>query len=173
MRVYLTLWLLVGACARDDGRWPSLKPRPAELRDLRAIQDGAPPDGTVRASSTSTPIVKPSTIISRLTDCETNFANVRRGLSVEQAAMRSALAAAQGSPRNRDAWAAAQLQLTRVDVVAAQLDDLQPDVGQLARDAEGADAATLARVRALTAGLDSERATLSRLTQAARDALAR
>ncbi len=87
--------------------------------------------------------------------------------------MTSTLAAAQGSARDSDAWATAQLQLTRVEAVAGQLDDLQPSVEQLLRDAQAADGEKLARARALAAGLDMDRATLSRLTQAARDALAR
>jgi len=172
VRGYLVLLLLAGAggCARDDGHWPSLKPRPAELRGLQTMRDGDP----VRATGASPPpTANVGAIASRLTDAEGEFERLRRGLSVEKAAMTSTLAAAQGSTRNSDAWAAAQLQLTRVEAVAGQLDDLQPSVEQLSRDAQAADGEKLARARALAAGLDMDRATLSRLTQAARDALAR
>ena len=134
------------------------------------MREGDPLHATVAPPA---PIIDPGAIASRLTSAEGELAKVRHGLGVEEAAMTSALAAAQGSARESDAWGTAQLQLTRLEVIAGQLADLEPGVAQLTRDAEGADAATLARARALAANVESSRATLSRVTQAARDALAR
>lgn len=134
------------------------------------MRDGDPVHAT---AAPPTPAANSGAVASRLTRAEGELARLRHGLGVEEAAMTSALAAVQGSARDSDAWAAAQLQLTRVEVIAGQLDDLQPGAAQLGRDAEGADAPTLARARALVAGLEANRATLSRMTQTARDALAR
>lgn len=168
------IWLIIpvlsaAACARDDGRWPSLAPRAAELRGLQSLREGgAPLPAAQVAAKVATGAVEP-----RLAAAERDLASARRGLGVERAAMASALAAAQGSTKDSGAWATAQLQLTRVDATVARLDELVPGIEAIAREAETGDAATRARAHGLAAGLTTDRATLSRLAQTARDALAR
>ena len=117
-----TLVLACGlaACAHDRGGWPTLAPRPAEVRSV------APdPITPVRAAPAQAP--KPS--IAPDPAAPSALVRLRPRIAAIGVALARALGAAARAPSGSEPWAVAQTELSRAEQLLGDLDDLLPRFG--------------------------------------------
>ena len=151
-RAWLLL-LLAPGCAREHGRWPSLAPRPGELRRLDAGMNAAP------ATAPEPPPLEPALPVDPKAAGE--WAKLRPRVPVATAALDRALARATRGRAGDEAWAAAQVEVSRAEQVKGDLDDLALRFGGTAE--QPAAPADLMQARAdLARRLESGKAALAR-----------
>ena len=153
MKRVLPLLLLAGACAREAGPWPSLAARPGELRRLDAGMNAAP------AATPEPPPPEPALPVDPKAAGEWAILKPRVPATLTQ--LDQALARARRARAGDEAWAAAQLAVSRAEQVKGDLDDLAPRFGGPA-DQPAAPADLTAARADLARRLESAKATLAR-----------
>jgi len=139
----LPLLLLTAACAHDPGGWPSLAPRAAELRRLDqgatatlvAEAPPEPPQAPPRAADPAAP---------------RDWARMKPRVAPVQAALDRAMRTASSARAGSTPWADAQIELSRAEQLAGDLDDIAERFGGTAESPRApadlaADRADLAR----------------------------
>jgi hypothetical protein len=147
--VLATLALLSG-CA-DAGTYPSLNPRPIELKAKEMLNEPAP-TAPVLAPSNPALLAKIAGLVGQARDSDAAF---RTALNEA----RSVVAAGAGKPGGSEAWVAAQLALSRVEAkrapVGAVLAELDEERRTLLLGPESADTDALERASAQVETLDA------------------
>ncbi len=165
----LPLILLVAAvagCAGKDGTWPSLARRPIEGPRPGAAAVTPPP----AAPGVPAPVVPVAIgdVSARLSTIDRDAANLGTRIGEQRATAADAAAAAKGTKPDGEAWAKAQLELTRLERLGNQLPDLRAKLDAIAGElaaaaATGTDVAeplpatgaVIGRVAALQAEYDT------------------
>lgn len=172
----LACFVPLAACANMQGDWPSLK-TPAErqagtcndtqiaMAELQAapqtapspVTDSASP-GTVTSSTAAAPNV--AAVSTRLAEEKRDFDSALASWTKQRAATESAANAARTAAPASEAWATAQLELTRLNQSAARFDQIRDAVNRVTGDlallaANGADvSATLVEAGQLLRRID-------------------
>lgn len=171
--------LMLSACAAGaEGEWPSLARRPGEVESGSTLVEATPPAepaATGPAGNAAVPVVA----IGRIDEAARNFEQVSTRWKQQSSATQAAVAAARGAAVSSQPWSHAQLELTRLERLGAELSDLRSQLGAVAGDlavasTQGVDVkAALDRAGALIARVDAARDEHRRVFEAAQRALAR
>ena len=178
MRPALFLLLATAGCAATaQGEWPSLARRPGEIESgARAAPAAEPP------AETSAPAGDPApdaVAAGRTADAAREFDEVRARWERQRTATEAAVAAARGTTPSSQAWAKAQLELTRLERIGAEMSDLRDRADAIAGDlaqaaTQGTDVrAALEAVGALIGRIETARAAHLQLFEASQRSLAR
>ena len=143
------------ACAQSKGNWPSLAPRAIE---------SATPGSAPAATSVSGPDAAVIDANARLTVIGRELDTLTTRWNLQAKATNAAVAAARGSAPSSEVWSTAQLELTRLNQIGNQIEDMRSRLDRVAGDlavaaSAGADAraaiaatgAQIARVQTLAA----------------------
>lgn len=173
----LACFVPLAACASMEGDWPSLK-TPAErqagtcdnaqlaLADVQtapkpvasSTTPGAAPSGTATAGAAAAPNV--AAVATRLAEEQRDFDTALASWTKQRTAAESAASAARNAAPASEAWATAQLELTRLNQSAARFDQIRDAVNRVTGDlallaANGADvSATLVEAGQLLRRID-------------------
>ena len=157
----LLLLGLTGCAATADGQWPSLARRPGEV-ESGAPAGPAPPEPAVATASPGDP-APVAVAASRTVDAAREFAEVEARWQRQRGVTEAAVAAGRGAAPSSAAWAKAQLELTRLERIGAEIADLRDRADAIAGDlaqaaARGSDvAAALAATGSLIVRIDAAR----------------
>lgn len=168
----LACFVPLAACASMEGDWPSLK-TPAErqagtcdnaqlaLADLQTapkpVASGLTPDAAT-AGAAAAPDV--AAVATRLAEEQRDFDTALASWTKQRTATESAASAARNAAPASEAWATAQLELTRLNQSAARFDQIRDAVSRVTGDlallaANGADvSATLVEAGQLLRRID-------------------
>ena len=124
---------LLTACAAGSGEWPSLAKRPGEAAVAAGPAAGAG-DSAVAAPA--------AVIAGRVQDASRDLDRLAERLTAQTATTSAAARAARGSGAASELAATAQLELSRLERIGAQLSDLRDRLDALAGDAAVAAAQT-------------------------------
>jgi len=102
--------LLLGGCASDRSRFPSLAKRPAE----RAFGTAQPVDAAVVPDATA-PLPPSASVVARIAALREQARSARRTFESRQPAAARAAGAARGGAVGGEAWSVAQVALARLD----------------------------------------------------------
>lgn len=152
---------LLAGCVGGDQPFPDLLPRPHEAP--------RPIDETAAAAELSD--AERAAIRSELARSEAARDAVRQAVAAAAKALEAALVRARGAPAGSDAWADAQLLLSRLDQARAGYGEIEAGLAPLLRlvDPAPADDPDRLRVEALAAAVQAEAAALAeRQARAAR-----
>lgn len=135
MRNILFLALVLSGCATaPGGDWPSLAQRPGETT-AGALAAQAP------AAGTSTPAPAPSVnsavvaiANTRLGEVERDLVTVTKRWQQQRGATQAAVSAARGSKPSSEPWSKAQLELSRMEKIGAELSELRERLDAIAGD---------------------------------------
>ncbi len=136
----LLLSCLAAGCAAGNGDWPSLAYRPGEdaARHCGAVAAPVAPSETPSAG-----MAPPAPVIADLSALTAQADAVCRTLDglgprweASAAVATRAVGAAQGDVAGGEAWNAAQMALTGLDVIGAEIDEQARTASDLVRDAE-------------------------------------
>lgn len=127
----------LAACAASGGEWPSLK-TPAEKRADAGDAPVAMAEADAPAARPA-PVATPATpdlaaIRARLAEERRDFEVAAKRWASQQATTEAAVTAARGAPAASEAWAKAQIELTRLSEAAAKFDDTRASVNRCAGD---------------------------------------
>lgn len=136
----LVLALLLGACARDTGSYPSLAPRAIEK-----VGFGEP------AARPAPAITADPTLDARLAELGKELDRVAAGFAGDSAAAERATTAARGQAAGSEAWLTAQTALARLDDWRAQASSLVTDLEEVATERASTLAPAYPALTALTA----------------------
>ena len=169
----------LSACANMDGDWPSLK-TPAEQRagtcdnlqvamadprSVAALQQAGGAQPPQAPQGAAAPAVDAAAVAARLAEEIRDFQAAQTTWSSQRTATEAAVNAARTAAPASEAWATAQLELTRLNQAAARFDQIRERVALLTGDlarlaAGGADvSAPLAEAGRLLARIDESAAT--------------
>jgi hypothetical protein len=130
MRIpFVALLMLLPACTAGSD-WPSLARRPGESAPLPSA---TAPDAAVAASNAASGGVS-SVIAGRMVEASREIAAVAKRWQRQQAATASAVAAAQGAADSSEGAVKAQLELSRLDRIGAQISDLRTRLDAIGGD---------------------------------------
>jgi hypothetical protein len=129
MRISLVALLLLPACTAGSD-WPSLARRPGESAPLPSADA---PDAATAASNTASGGVS-SAIAGRMVDASREIAAVAKRWQRQQAATTSAVTAAHGAADSSEVAVKAQLELSRLDRIGAQISDMRTRLDAIAGD---------------------------------------
>jgi hypothetical protein len=158
MRSLLLVALIaLPACAQSKDKWPSLAPRAIES----ATPGSAAPAQPATVSAPAAAVIDAN---ARLTVIGREVDTLETRWNVQAKATAAAVTAARGSAPSSEIWSTAQLELTRLNQLGNQIDDMRVRLDRIAGDLAvaangGADAraaiaatgAMIARVQALGA----------------------
>ena len=130
MRLPLIALLTALTACTAGSDWPSLARRPGESAPLPSA---ATPDSATAAVSAPSGGV-PSVIAGRMIEASRESAAVAKRWQGQRAATASAVAAAQGTADSSDAAVKAQLELSRLDRIGAQISDLRTRLDSIGGD---------------------------------------
>lgn len=159
----LACFVPLAACASMEGDWPSLK-TPAErqagtcdnaqlaMAEPQTPSQPAPATATTGSSASGTSAAAPNVaaVATRLAEEQRDFNAALESWSRQRAATESAVGAARNAAPASEAWATAEMELTRFNQAAARFDQIRDAVNRVTGDlallsASGADvSATLA-----------------------------
>ena len=159
----LGVLLVFAGCARAGGDWPSLARREAERQPAAEVVDEG---SAVAVAPARVSVAQRRLLDERWTVAERERLALASRLAVQVRATEAAVARVRGGSPQDDPWAAAQLELTRLERMAADLDDLGRRISE-------AVPAASAREQRLAADIEAMRARLSGVVEAARRALVR
>lgn len=178
----LACFVPLAACASMEGDWPSLK-TPAErqagtcdnaqlaLADLQTapkpVASGLTPDAATPGAATAGPATpgaaaapNVAAVATRLAEEQRDFDTALASWTKQRTATESAASAARNAAPASEAWATAQLELTRLNQSAARFDQIRDAVSRVTGDlallaANGADvSATLVEAGQLLRRID-------------------
>ena len=172
----LAVLLSLAACSAG-GDWPSLARRPGESAPLPEAAPTTAPVETPVTTAASGPA--PAVTSGRLAEATRDFAGIEKRWQTQSAATETAVAAARGTSAGNPAATKAELELSRLDRVGAQIADLRTRLDGIGGDlalsaASGADVASMLReLGALIARVETLRAEQNRVAETARAAIPR
>lgn len=154
-RISLVGLALLSGCAgaMPEGRWPSLARRPGEMvQTAAAAAPVEPPAATVAAVSAAAG--------PQLATIERDLAALDKRWRAQAVTTRGAVAAARGAAAESERWSDAQVELSRLEQIGAQLGDMRSRLDGVAGDLAASDgsAESLRRVGALITRLEGLRA---------------
>ncbi len=142
----LACFLPLAACANKGGEWPSLK-TPAERQagtcndtqvvkaDLPFAETGAPPAPTEQSmagQNSAEPGV--AAVAARLADEQRAFSMALESWNKQRGVTEAAVAAAKNAAPASEAWATAELELSRFNQTAARFDEIRDAVNGMTGD---------------------------------------
>jgi hypothetical protein len=125
------LLLLLPACSAADGKWPSLARRPGELSTTQtapAASASAPvagPASEAAVAADAAPAGPAVVAAARLSEIQRDVAEADARWRRQNEATQRAVAAARGTAQSSEAWAGAQLELSRLEKAGAALRELR------------------------------------------------
>lgn len=167
MRPTLLLLLTTAGCAATaDGEWPSLARRPGEIesgtRAAPPLQAAAPETTVPEAPAGDAAPV--AVAAGRTAAAAREFDEVEARWQSQRGATEAAVSAARGAAPSSQAWSKAQLELTRLERIGAEIAELRDRTDTIAGDlaqaaAQGSDVqAALAATGTLIARIEAGRA---------------
>jgi len=132
----IALLLLLPSCAAADGEWPSLARRPGEVAAAAAPAPAAPAaEAPVDAGAgTAADTGAAAVAAGRIAEAARDFEQVAARWERQRGETQTAVAAARGAAASSPAWARAQLELTRLERLGADLADLRDRLDAVAGD---------------------------------------
>ncbi|MGL4542564.1 MAG: hypothetical protein ACRCUI_08665 [Polymorphobacter sp.] len=127
-RLILVALIALPACANSKGDWPSLAPRPIEA----SVADGAAAPAPAAPVSAAVATVLQANVQSSAIDRD--FETLQTRWTVQAKTTSAAVAVARGSAPSSIAWSTAQLELTRLGQIGAQIADLRDRLDRVAGD---------------------------------------
>lgn len=178
MRPALLLLLATAGCAATaDGEWPSLARRPGEIESgSRAAPPTATPPEAAAPSGDAAPV---AVAAGRTAAAAREFDEVAERWQRQRGATEAAVTAARGAAPSSQAWAKAQLELTRLERIGAEIAELRDRTDAIAGDlaqaaTQGSDVqAALAATGALIARIEAARAAHLQVFESAQRSLTR
>jgi hypothetical protein len=183
MRPALLLLLATAGCAATaDGQWPSLARRPGEIES----GGGAAPQPEIVPAATPAEAAAPpgdaapvAVAAGRTAAAAREFNEVEARWQRQRGVTEAAVTAARGAAPSSQAWAKAQLELTRLERIGAEIAELRDRTDAIAGDlaqaaTQGSDVqAALAATGAVIARIEAARAAHLQVFETAQRSLTR
>lgn len=173
----LLLLAATGCAATADGQWPSLARRPGEIESgTRAAEPAQASTSPPAPAGDPAPV---AVAAGRTADAAREFGEVDARWQRQRAATEAAVTAARGAAPSSAAWAKAQLELTRLERIGAEIGELRDRTDAIAGDlaqaaTQGSDvAAALQATGALILRIENARVAHLQAFEAAQRGLAR
>lgn len=177
--LYAILLMLPACAATAEGEWPSLARRPGEAESGSPAAEAPPPVTDPGATGPAGAMISPAVAVGRIDEAARNLEQISARWQRQSTETQTAVAAAQGTAVGSQPWSRAQLELTRLERIGAELADLRDQLdavaGELAvASTQGGDVkSALDRAGALIARVEQARAEHLRVFETAQRALAR
>jgi hypothetical protein len=173
----LILLAAAGCAATADGQWPSLARRPGEVESgARAVPPEPAAAETPAPAGDAAPV---AVAAGRTAAAAREFDEVEARWRQQREATDAAVAAAKGAAPNSAAWSKAQLELTRLERIGAEITELRDRLDAIAGDlaqaaTQNSDVgAALQATGAVIGRVEAARAAHLQLFETAQRALAR